>query len=118
MESQVIEGPCVVEFPVLQWSQNCLGHFQDKENVLPKRSRMPLKMLEKEEYLETVAEKMPMDQVIDQSKELWRNRSNDQLKFKRPASQGGLSGRTTKRSSRTSLKQQLISNLNLNTMMQ
>jgi hypothetical protein len=75
-------------------------------------------MLEKEEYIESMAEKLQLDQVISRSKELWRNSSNEQLKFRRPASQGGLTGRTTKRSSRTSLKQQLIHNLNLNTMMQ
>lgn len=105
LETQLTDGPCVVEFPIVNWSQNWQYCVQDKENLLPmKGSNEPLKMLEKEEYLENMAEKLSIDQVIGRSRDLWQNSSVEQLKCRRPVSQGGLTGRTTKRSSRTSLK--------------
>ena len=73
---------------------------------MPLVSKMPLRMLEKEEYVETQAEKVKLDDLLNHSKELWRNGSNESIKPKRPTSQGGLTGRSsTKRASRISLKQ-------------
>lgn len=119
LENQLMEGSFVLELPIISsWSHNAAA-ITDKENLAPLMSKMPLRMLEKGEYLENQAEKMKLDDLLNHSKELWRNGSFESIKAKRPTSQGGLTGRSSnKRNNRISLKQQLISNLNLNTMMQ
>ena len=51
-ESQLMEGSFVLELPIVSsWSQNAVA-LTDKENLMPLMSKMPLRMLEKEEYVE------------------------------------------------------------------